>query len=209
MLEVRIKNQISKGAKKKMKKSIGPKTIVYPTPAWVIGSYDNDGKPNVMTAAWGGICSSEPPSVCAALRKNRYSYENIMAKKAFTVCVPSEEHVAATDYFGIVSGKTYDKFSDAGLTPVKSDLVEAPYVEEFPLVLECSLLKTIEIGIHTLFVGEIIDVKADEDVIGENGNPDINKVKPIIYSPGDNHYCGVGDFLGKAFSIGKKIKGLL
>ena len=111
-----------------MKKSIGAKTLVYPSPAFVIGTYDKDGRPNVMTAAWAGICCSKPPCVSVSLRKARYSYDNIVARKAFTVNVPSEQYVRETDYFGIVSGRKKDKFAASGLTPVKSDLVDAPFV---------------------------------------------------------------------------------
>jgi len=188
-----------------MKKSIGAKTIVYPTPVFVIGTYDKAGKPNVMTAAWGGICCSRPPCVAVSLRKATYTYGNIMEHKAFTISIPSEHYVTEADYFGLVSGKEKDKLSAAGLTPVKSDLVNAPYVQEFPLVLECTVLHTLEIGLHTQFVGEIIDVKADEAVLGEKGLPDIEKVGPFLYAPESRGYYGVGDYLGEAFSIGKGI----
>ena len=96
--------------------------------------------------------------------------------------IPSEKYVAEADYFGIASGKTEDKFKATGLTPVKSELVNAPYIKEFPLILECKLLHTFEIGLHTQFIGEIIDVKADEAVLAENGMPDIKKVNPILYA---------------------------
>src|SRR3972149_5922273 len=156
-----------------MKQSIGAKTIIYPTPTWVVGTYDKDGKPNVATVAWGGICCSQPPCVAISLRKATYSYGNIVERKAFTVGIPSETHVKEADYFGIASGRDVDKLSAAGLTPVGSELVDAPYVAEFPLVLECRLLHTLEIGLHTQFVGEILDVKADQEVLGENGRPAI------------------------------------
>jgi flavin reductase (DIM6/NTAB) family NADH-FMN oxidoreductase RutF len=156
-----------------MKKSIGAKTIVYPTPVFIVGTYDRDGKPNVMTAAWGGICCSSPPCVAISLRKATYTYGNIMEHNAFTISIPSEDYAKEADYFGIVSGEKEDKFAASGLTPVKSDLVNAPYVKEFPLVLECRVLHTLEIGLHTQFVGEIMDVKADEAVIGEKGLPDV------------------------------------
>ena len=145
-----------------MKKSLGAKTIVYPTPVLVVGTYDKDGKPNVMTVAWGGICCSVPPCIAVSLRKATYSYGNIVSRKAFTVSVPSERHVKEADYFGIASGRAEDKFAATGLTPVRSDLVNAPYVQEFPLVLECRLAHTFELGLHTQFVGEILDVKIDE-----------------------------------------------
>jgi flavin reductase (DIM6/NTAB) family NADH-FMN oxidoreductase RutF len=188
-----------------MKTSIGAKTIVYPTPVFIVGTYDKDGKPNVMTAAWGGICCSGPPCVAVSLRKATHTYGNIMTNKAFTISVPSEVYVREADYFGLVSGEKEDKFTASGLTPVKSDLVNAPYVKEFPLILECKILHTLEIGLHTQFVGEIMDVKADETVIGEKGLPDIEKVKPFSYAPESRGYYGLGSFLGKAFSIGRGI----
>ncbi|OGW33405.1 MAG: flavoredoxin [Nitrospirae bacterium GWC2_42_7] len=189
-----------------MKKSFGPKTLIYPTPVWVVGTYDKDGKPNAMTIAWGGICCSMPPCVAISLREATYTYGNIMERKAFTISVPSEAHVRHADYFGMVSGRNTDKFSAAGLTPEKSDLVDAPYVKEFPLVLECKVIQTIQIGIHTQFVGEIMDVKADESVLNENGLPDIEKIKPVIFCPEVRAYHKVGNHIGEAFSIGKDFK---
>ena len=188
-----------------MKKSIGAKTLIFPTPTWVVGTYDKEGKPNGATVAWGGICCSVPPCVAISLRKATYSYGNIVQRKAFTVCVPSEKHVKEADYFGIASGRDVDKFAVAGLTPVGSDLVDAPYVDEFPLVLECKLLHTLEIGLHTAFIGQIADVKADEAVLGEGGLPDIEKVKPILVAPESFRYHGIGSYLGQAFVIGKEI----
>jgi flavin reductase (DIM6/NTAB) family NADH-FMN oxidoreductase RutF len=188
-----------------MKKSIGAKTIVYPTPVFVIGTYDKAGKPNVMTAAWAGICCSRPPCVAVSLRKATYTYGNITEHRAFTISIPSEDYVREADYFGLVSGKDEDKFSNTGLTPVKADLVNAPYVQEFSLVLECTVLHTIEIGLHTQFVGEIMDVKADEAALGEKGLPDIEKVRPFLYAPETQGYYAVGGYLGKAFSVGKGI----
>ena len=189
-----------------MKASIGPKTILYPAPALVVGTYDREGKPNVMTAAWGGICCSSPPCVTVSLRKATYTYDNIREQKAYTLSIPSEKYVKETDYFGMVSGKDEDKFASTGFTPVRSELVNAPYVGEFPLVLECGLLHTFEIGLHTQFIGEILDVKADQDVLGTDGLPDMGKVKPVVFGPAVRSYFGIGDFLGKAFSIGKEIK---
>ena len=188
-----------------MKKSIGPKTLVYPTPVFIVGTYDKAGKPNAMTAAWGGICCSKPPCVAVSLRKARYSYDNLVERKAFTVNIASENYVKESDYFGIASGRNKDKFAATGLTPVASEQVDAPFIEEFPFVLECRLLHTLEIGVHVQFVGEIVDIKADEDVLNDNGVPDIDKVKPILFAPEMQAYYGVGNFLGKAFSIGKKI----
>ncbi len=125
-------------------------------------------------------------------------------RKSFTVNVPSEKYLKEVDYFGMVSGRDRDKFNESGLTGVKSDLVDAPYVKEFPLVLECKLLHTIEIGLHTEFIGEIMDVRADEDVLEKDGLIDVEKLKPVIFAPDTAGYYGIGKYLGKAFSIGKK-----
>jgi flavin reductase (DIM6/NTAB) family NADH-FMN oxidoreductase RutF len=188
-----------------MKKSLGARTMVYTTPVWVIATYDRNGRPNAMTAAWGGICCSKPPCIAVSLRKATYSYGNIVERKAFTVNVPSEDYLKQADYFGLVSGRETDKFSASGLTPVRSDKVDAPYIKEFPLVLECKVLHTIEIGLHTEFIGEIIDVLAEEDVLGEQGLPDIVKVRPLVFSPELRTYHGIGKLAGVAFQAGKEI----
>lgn len=188
-----------------MKKSLGAKTLAYPTPVWLVGTYDKEGTPNIMTVAWGGICCSKPPCVNISLRKATYTYASITDKQAFTVNIPSEDYIKEADYCGIVSGKDVNKFAVAGLTPVRSEQVEAPYVAECPLILECKVLHAIEIGLHTQFVGEIVDVKVDDWVAGESDVPTIEKVKPLIFAPEMRNYYGVGKYLGKAFSIGKEI----
>lgn len=175
-----------------------------PAPVWLIGSYDGDGKPNAMTASWAGICCSRPPCVNVSLRKATFSFGCIRDRRAFTVSIPSREHVAEADYFGTVSGRDKDKFAVTGLTPVASEVVDAPYVEECPLVLECKLLRTIELGLHTLFVGEIIDVKADETVLSAEGLPVPGKVRPILYGPEIRVYHELGGVLGKGFSLGSR-----
>ena len=190
-----------------MKKSFGAKTLVFPTPVWVVCTYDREGRPNAMSAAWGGICCSQPPCLAVSLRKATYTYGNIVARKAFTINVPSEIHARQADYFGMVSGKNVDKFAAAGLTPIRSSIVDAPFIEEFPLVVECRLLHSIEIGLHTQFVGEILDVKAEDSVFDEKGYVDIEKVRPILFEPEINTYHGVGKLLGRAFSMGKEIRG--
>jgi flavin reductase (DIM6/NTAB) family NADH-FMN oxidoreductase RutF len=159
-----------------------------------------------MAAAWGGICCSRPPCVYVSLRKATYSHGNIVSRGAYTVNIPSVQYVTEADYLGIASGRDADKFSVSGFTPVKSSVVDAPYVEEFPLVLECKVLRIVELGLHTQFVGEIMDVKADPSVLTENGLPDITKVKPIIFEPSNRRYFGLGSYLGKAFSIGKALQ---
>ena len=187
-----------------MKKSLGPKTLGFPTPVLVIGSYDRHGTPNIMTAAWVGICCSSPPCLAVSLRRATYSYQNIVERKAFTVNVPSAKHAKQVDFIGIVSGAQQNKFVAAELTPVHSDLVDAPYVDEFPLVIECRLAHTLELGLHTQFVGEIVDVKANENVLEDDDMPIIKKINPFVYSPGSRAYYALGEMIGKAYSLGRK-----
>ena len=186
-----------------MKRSIGAKTLIDPTPTWIVGSYHKQGKPNGMTAAWGGICCSDPPCVAISLRKATYSHGNLVERKAFTVSVPSQSQVKEADYFGLVSGRETDKFAATGLTSVRSDLVDAPYVDECPLVLECKVLHVHELGLDTQFVGQIVDVKAAESVLDAAGMPDILKILPIIFSPGNRLYYGVGGFAGPRLCRGQ------
>ncbi len=188
-----------------MKKSFGPETMIFPTPVWCVGSYDKDGNPNIMTIAWGGICCSKPPCVTVSLRKATYTYGNIMERRAYTLNVPSTRYVKEADYFGIASGKSADKFKVAGFSPVKGEFVDAPYVKEFPMVLECKVVHTYELGLHTQFVGEIVDVKVDESCLDDEGKPDILKIQPIVYTPQVHKYHAIGEFLGKGFSIGKEL----
>jgi flavin reductase (DIM6/NTAB) family NADH-FMN oxidoreductase RutF len=187
-----------------MKKSLGARIILPCTPVWVIGSYDKEGKPNVMTAAWVGICCSKPPAVSISLRKATYTYGNIMERKAFTVNIPSEQFAEETAYFGSVSGRDVDKFSTTGLTPVRSDLVDAPYIKEFPLAIECKLIKIVEVGLHTMFIGEIVDVKANESILGEDGLPDMKKLKPFVFAVGSFSFYRTGNSLGKVPSLAKE-----
>jgi flavin reductase (DIM6/NTAB) family NADH-FMN oxidoreductase RutF len=188
-----------------MKKSLGADTLIYPTPAWVVGTYDKTGKPNLMTIAWGGICCSQPPCLAISLRKATYSYGSIVERKAFTVSVPSAKQLDVADYCGLVSGRSVDKFAVCKLTAVRSDVVDAPYPQEFPMVVECRLLHTLEIGLHTQFVGEILDVKIEESALDADGRPMIEKIQPLIFSPRDRMYHGVGEFLGKAFEVGREL----
>lgn len=189
-----------------MKKSLGAKTFLGPCPVLCIGSYDVDGRPNVMTAAWGGICCSKPPAVTVSLRKATHTYSNIMQTQAYTVSVAPASYAKEVDYLGIASGRTADKFEAAGLTPVKADKVNAPYVEEFPLVLECRLIHTLEIGLHTQLVGEIVEVKADEAILEENGLPAMLKLDPFLYDAAQGIYFGTGGLIGRAFDIGKSLR---
>src|SRR5665647_377262 len=190
-----------------MKLFLPPQTILLPSPVLIIGTYGVDGKPNIMTAAWGGIASSAPPCISVSLREATLSYHNIIQSQAFTVNIPSEKYVAEADFVGIVSGKTCDKFGETGLTAEKSKLVNAPIVTEFPYTLECKLVKQVDLGGHTMFIGEIVGMVADSEVLNSKQLPDIEKVRPMLWgSFGNMAYFGIGAKLGDAFSVGKKQK---
>ena len=196
-----------------MKESLGPKTLGFPTPVFMVGSYDSKGKPNIMNAAAAGMCCFVPPCIYVSLREATYTYHNIMKRNAFTVSIPPEKYVEEADYFGLASGKNADKFEVSGLTPVKSELVDAPYVNEFPVVLECKLKETVNLGSHTMFIGEVVDLKADKEVLigitSKSGKKlsriDPEKFLPIIFDMSTRNYYKLGEKIGDGFSTGSKL----
>ena len=196
-----------------MKESLGPRTLGFPTPVFIVGSYDDEGKPNIMNAAAAGMCCFVPPCIYVSLREATYTYHNIMKRKAFTVSIPPEKYVVEADYFGLASGKKVDKFEVSGLTPVKSELVDAPYVNEFPVVLECKLKETVDLGSHTMFIGEVLDLKADGEVLigitSKSGKKlsriDPKKFLPIIFDMSTRNYYKPGEKIGDGFSDGTKL----
>jgi flavin reductase (DIM6/NTAB) family NADH-FMN oxidoreductase RutF len=185
-----------------MKKSVGAKVMPFPAPVWCVGTYDQEGRPNVMTASWAGICCSEPPCVAVSIRKACYTWASLAARQAFTISVPSERYARVADHFGIVSGRDEDKFAKTGLTPARGLLVDAPYVDEFPVVMECRLLHTHELGLHTQFIGQVMDVRIEEDVMGPGGHPDSERLKLFVLLDG---YRGLGAHVGKPFAMGKEL----
>ena len=188
-----------------MLQSIGPKPLVFTTPVWVVATYDEAGEANAMTASWGGICCSKPPCVNVSLRKATYTYGCLMERKAFTVNVPSRRFARETDFFGRATGRTTDKFAATGLTAVRSDLVDALFIGEFPVILECALRHTVELGLHTMFVGEVLDIKAAAEVLDDKGQPVPERVDPFSYAPGVGQYHGLGEGLGEAGTLGRDL----
>ena len=202
---IRKKNSEEKGSVS-VKKDIGISMPVYPAPCLVVGVYDENGVPGGMTAAWGGVCCSEPPCVSVSVQKVRYSYGGIVKHQAFTVNIPSERFVAEMDYFGLFSGRTERKFEVSGLTPRRGDLVNAPLIEEFPISLECRVVRSEELGSHVLFVGQVVKTWALEECLNGDGYPDPLKVRPVIFAPRYGTYYGLGQIVGKAYSEGKRVK---
>jgi flavin reductase (DIM6/NTAB) family NADH-FMN oxidoreductase RutF len=189
-----------------MKLTLPAQPILLPSPVLIIGTYGSDGQPNIMQAAWGGIASSQPPCISVSLREATLSYHNIRQAEAFTVNIPSEKYVREADLAGLISGREHDKFNLTRLTPEKSSRVNAPLVKEFPYALECRLVRQVDLGQHTMFIGEIVGIAAEEDVLAPNLLPDIEKVRPMLFgSFGTMAYYGVGAKLGEAFSAGKEL----
>ena len=185
-----------------MRKNFGVKNWLYPMPVLIVGTYDENGAPNAMNAAWGGIYDTNQVMVCLA--DDHKTTENIKKTKSFTVSFATVDTVAACDFVGIVSANDEpNKFSKAGFHATKSELVNAPIINELPMTVECRLLKFNEDGIC---IGEIVNVSADESVLDENGKIDAKKLQPIIYDSATHAYWSFGERVGKAFSDGRKIK---
>ncbi len=184
-----------------MRKDFGVKTWAYPMPVFIVAAYDKDGNPNCMNAAWGGVYDTNQIMIC--LDDGHKTTKNILESKAFTVSIADAKHVAEADYVGIASGnKIKDKISEAGLTTVRSSHVNAPIINEFPMTIECNLLKFNEDGIC---IGEIVNVCADESVLGADGMIDPEKLEAITYDSVHHKYIKLGDVVGNAFSDGKKL----
>lgn len=182
----------------KAKKDLGPAIGAFPSPVVVVGSYNEDGSPNIMTTGIAGTVAIHPPAMYVSLRKATLTYENIMREGAYTLNIPSEEFVRQADYVGIVSGRNVKKFDKTGLTPVEGRFVHAPYVGEFPLIVECKVIHTLEMGSHTQFIGQVMSLKVNEDLLDERGRPDMEKIRPLSMT--DTHYLGMGKTLIKPFS---------
>lgn len=189
----------------KTKRSLGRLPLLYPEPVLLVSTYDDNDRPNVMVAAWGGICGSDPLCLTVSVRPERWTHDPLLKRKAFTVSIPSQDMLVAADFVGIASGRRHDKFPLAGFTAVRAEHVDAPYVAECPVVLECALLQHVRLNVHTMMIGAIMDVKADEDCLAENGSPDIHKVAPLIFDSGSRAYYSVGPKAGDAFSAGKAL----
>ena len=184
-----------------MRKNFGAKPYCYPQPVFILAAYDQDGTPNAMNAAWGGISEESEISVCISAEHK--TTENILASGAFTVSMATAEQVVACDYVGIVSGnKVQNKLEKAGLSAVCSEYVNAPVIAELPMCIECRLLKFNEDGIC---IGEIVNVSADERVLGEDGMIDPQKLGAVTYDPVHHTYIKLGEKVGNAFSDGKKL----
>lgn len=186
-----------------MRKNFGAKPWTYPQPAFIIATYGEDGTPDAMNAAWGGISDDTQISMC--LSAGHKTVANILAHGAFTVSMADAAHVAECDYVGIESAnKVPDKLAKAGFHTEKAEHVDAPIIVELPMAVECRLISYDKETCR--LVGEIVNVSADEKILGENGKIDPAKLEPIVFDPVNNAYLKLGEKVGNAFQDGMKLK---
>ena len=177
----------------------GPQTLLYPMPAVLVGANIIE-KPNFMTAAWCAIAAHKPPAVSVAIRKERYTLEGVKENGTFSINVPSSDMVKKTDYCGVYSGKKNDKSQI--FKTFYGELETAPLIQECPLNLESKVIHYLDLGSHTLVVGEIIETYLSEDCLTD-GKTDPEKIDPLIYTSGTLKYYRLGEDIGSAFKIGK------
>ena len=185
-----------------MRKNFGPKPWTYPQPVLILATYGEDGAPDAMNAAWGGISEASEISVC--ISEGHKTTANILARKAFTISMATAEQLVACDYVGIASGNTEPrKLEKAGWHTTRSEFVDAPLIDELPMALECRLVSYDPETCR--LVGEIVNVSADERVLGDDGRIDPDKLDPITFDPIHAAYRKLGEKVGNAFQDGKKL----
>lgn len=184
-----------------MKKDLGVKDYVFPMPVLMIATYCDDGTVDVMNMAWGGICDHD--KVALNISESHKTAENIKKRMAFTLSIADIPHLEAADFFGIASGnKMADKFARSGLHAVKSEKVDAPVVEEFPLTLECRVMEYHHTDYGFRVVGEIINVLAEESVLDEKGKVDPKRLNAFVFDTFQSGYYAIGEKVGQAWKSG-------
>lgn len=186
-----------------MRKNLKAKAYIYPLPVLIVGTYDENGTPDAMNAAWGTVCDTA--QVCICLSATHKTVKNLLKTKAFTVAIADSKNVVSADYVGVVSANNVpEKLAKTGWHVTKSEFVNAPVIEELPLVLECKL---VSYDTQTeMCVGEVVNVSADENILDEKGKIDLTKFKPICYDCDTHGYYTLGEKVGQAFSDGLKLK---
>ena len=186
-----------------MRKNFGSKPWCYPQPVFILAAYDENGKPNAMNVAWGGIHYDDQIAMC--ISANHKTTANILASGAFTVSMADVKNLVACDYVGVESGnKEPEKFKKAGFTATRSEFVNAPLINELPMAIECKLVSYDPETCN--LIGEIVNVSANESILDENGKIDVEKLKPITFDPVHNAYLEIGKKVGNAFRDGLALK---
>lgn len=180
-----------------------PGNMLYPVPAVMVSVADNSGNTNIVTIAWTGTINSDPPMVSISVRKSRHSYEMIMESGEFCVNLTTEDLTFATDLCGVKSGRDIDKWKEARLTPEPASVIKAPLIKESPVNIECKVIKSEDLGSHTMFIGEVVAVHVDDRYMDDKNTFHFEDSKPIAYSHGK--YYGLGECFGKfGYSVQKK-----
>lgn len=188
-----------------MRKDFGAKPYIYPQPVLIVATYGEDGTPDAMNVAYGGIVNSNRLQINIGVRHK--TSDNIKAKGAFTVSIADESHLVAADYVGIVSGHDEsDKLAKAGLHIIKSQYVDAPIIEELPIALECKVEEISQYDATLRIVAEIVNVSVDESVLGADGEIEPEKLNAISYDPANHYYLKLAGKVGQAFLDGDQLK---
>ncbi len=185
-----------------MKKNLGVAGELFPQSVFIVASYGEDGTPNAMNVAWGGECARTQVAINIGDHKTT---DNILARGAFTVAPADAAHVAEADYFGIATGRRVNKAEGSGLTFTRSEFVDAPVIEEFPLTMECRVVSVEDWAGEKRFVGEIVNTRVDEAVLDGEGRVDFSQMRPIVYDSTRRVYRVVGEEVGGAWSAGKAL----
>jgi flavin reductase (DIM6/NTAB) family NADH-FMN oxidoreductase RutF len=181
--------------------TLGPKPLIYPMPALIVGA-NIDGKANFMTAAWGGVANGNPPMISVAIRPQRHTLIGINQNMCFSINIPSTDLVRETDYCGIASGSKVDKVEACNFKVFYGKLDNVPLIEQCPVNMECKVAHRLELGSHILVIGQIIETHVSQDCCTD-GQPDVDKINPFCYT---GEYRGIGELIAKAHSIGKEIE---
>ncbi len=183
--------------------SFKPGNMLYPLPAVMVSVADREGRTNIITVAWAGTICTNPPMVSISVRPSRYSHHMILETGGFVINLTTRALVRATDYCGVRSGRDVDKWKEAGLTPMRSDAVDAPCIAECPVNIECRVVRTEQLGSHDMFIAEVAAVHVDDRYMDGKGRFHLEDARPIVYSHGE--YYDLGEILGRfGYSVQKK-----
>ncbi|MBQ3266506.1 MAG: flavin reductase family protein [Atopobiaceae bacterium] len=187
-----------------MRKDLGIKPYVFPMPVLMIATYGEDDVVDVMNMAWGGVCDTD--KVALNITESHKTAKNIKARGAFTLSIADLDHIVEADFFGTASGNKYaDKFERSGLTATRSELVDAPIIEEFPVTLECEVLELHRCEWGFRVVGKIKNVSAHEEVLDEEGKVDPSKLNALVFDQFQSGYYVVGEKVGQAWNVGRSL----
>lgn len=189
------------------KRLMGPKTLLFPMPAVLVGTYAEDGRADAMTAAWAAACCHAPPCVGVAVRRSRLTFANLEARGAFTLNVARADKAVAVDYLGIVSGREVpDKLARAGFEAVAATKVDAPILPGCPVNLECRVVGRLPLGSHTWFVGEVVEAHVDEELLTEDGKVRVDALDPLVFCTSSQDYHRLAGPVARAFSAGRALE---